>query len=90
MSKLIAVIDENHWICCPLEHEGYCHIAWNEYYQGMEECVGILNQRPQFCPLRKYDDAIPKRWLQRFDSLHNHEVDLRTAIDFWERENESY
>ena len=63
MSKFVAIIDDEKWVGCPLEHEGYCHIAWNKYYKCMEDCDGVLNDRPEFCPLKEYKEAIPVEWL---------------------------
>lgn len=64
MSKFVAIIDDENYTC-PMEHEGHCHIAWNKIYKCMEDCDGILNARPEFCPLKEYKDAIPVEWLEK-------------------------
>lgn len=72
MSKLVAIIDDEEWVGCPLEHEGYCHIALNKYYKGMETCDGVLNDRPKFCPLKPYKEAIPIECIKNKIAVNMH------------------
>lgn len=73
MSKFVAIIDDENYTC-PLEHEGCCHIAWNKIYNCMEDCDGILNARPEFCPLKEYKEAIPVEWIKKWiNNIANNE-----------------
>jgi len=88
MSKLVATIDDEEYVGCPLEHEGYCHIAWNKYYKCMEDCDGVLNDRPEFCPLKEYKEAIPVDWLLKRAKLCTADYAdcLHYAVEAWQTE----
>lgn len=59
MSKLVVKIrdDDKYFPHCPLHHEGYCHLPQTHYWQGnalyMQQCLGTLNKRPPWCPLKE-------------------------------------
>lgn len=71
MSKFVAIIDDENYTC-PLEHEGYCHIARNKIYNCMEDCDGILNARPEFCPLKEYKEVIPVEYIKNKIAVNMH------------------
>ena len=60
MKKYRVVFEDKGW-GCPLEHECACHIVLT-YYGWMEECEGLLNKRPKFCPLEEVteNEEIPR------------------------------
>jgi hypothetical protein len=93
MSKFVAIIDDEKWVGCPLEHEGYCHIAWNKYYKCMEDCDGVLNDRPEFCPLKEYKEAIPIEWIVKWawafmdKNTEGYKMAMELLHD-WEAEND--
>ena len=91
MSKFVAIIDDEKWVGCPLEHEGYCHIALNKYYKCMEDCDGVLNDRPEFCPLKEEKEAIPIEWFEwLLDTMGDGMYNLRAVIKDWERYKENW
>ena len=92
MSKLVVKIrdDDKNFPHCPLHHEGYCHLPQTHYQKGnvlyMTECLGTINKRPPWCPLKEEKEAIPIEFLEKwFGDNYNALTDLEIA---WEKENE--
>lgn len=71
MSKLVVKIrdDDKNFPHCPLHHDGYCHLPQTHYYSGnalyMQQCLGFINKRPNWCPLKEEKEAIPIEWLNK-------------------------
>ena len=72
MSKLVVKIrdDDKHFPHCPLHHEGYCHLPQTHYRKDnalyMIECLGTINKRPPWCPLKEEKEAIPIEWIEEY------------------------
>lgn len=81
MSKLVVKIrdDDKYFQHCPLQHEGYCHLPQTHCWSGdgntlyMMECLGTINKRPPWCPLKEEVKAIPIEWIKRIikESLYD-------------------
>lgn len=97
MSKLVVKIrdDDKNFPCCPLYHEGYCHLPQTHYYLGnslyMIECLGLINKRPPWCPLKEEKEAIPIDWIEEWGWKNgmSESMSLRVMIDDWEKENDN-
>lgn len=91
MSKLVVKIrdDDKYFQHCPLQHEGYCHLPQTHCWSGdgntlyMMECLGTINKRPPWCPLKEEVKAIPIEWVNMW--LENNSKTVRNP-DFcgWE------
>lgn len=96
MSKLVVKIkdDDKTFPHCPLHHEGYCHLP-QLYYQKdnalyMTPCLGMIDKRPPWCPLKEEKEAIPMWFLEKwFGTNYQALTDLQME---WKKEckNEIY
>lgn len=98
MSKIVAVFDTEEVVGCPLEHEGFCHIVYEQIldHKYMKECDGLIDKRPEWCPLRQ----LPEKWEEKpynsdfrkqWQRGYNHAIDdICGVVDEQEAMNEYY
>ena len=100
MGKLVVKIrdDDKNFPHCPLHHEGYCHLPQTHYQKGnalyMAQCLGTINKRPPWCPLKEEKEAILIEWIKDYvgsgvsdDIFQRNRRFVLNMIKDWEEEN---